>query len=126
MEALKRKQAELRQIARGNVQCSSRRNLGRTEMEIEKGDQVMLRRNILGDSLTERFSGPFEIVERRDSDVNLALPRGEKWVHIDNIKKFMGNAPRPEETARTAEIISMSPNEARGENSFILEISAYC
>ena len=94
------KPAELRQIASGNVETNisnarSRLNLGRTDMENEKDDQAMLRQKSSWRFPNGEVLGPFEVVERRNSDVKSALPSGEMWVDINNIKKFRGNSPFP-------------------------------
>ena len=69
--------------------------MGKSEPDNNKGDRVMLKRNMVQDSLTTIYDGPFEILERSGSDVKLQLAAKDRWVHRDTVKKFLhvGQAP---------------------------------
>ena len=97
LNALRNKQIELQDIARNNIERNlanvrNRRNEGKVEMLLKRGDKAMLKRNTIADSLTEKYSGPFEVLEKRGPDVKLRLSHGDKWVHMDNVEKYMGCA----------------------------------
>ena len=68
LDALKKK-AELREIGMDNIRENLSRarrlyNQGKAESLICKGDEVMLRRSTISDGLTEKFNGPYEVLER--------------------------------------------------------------
>ena len=52
---------------------------------------MMLRKSVIQDSLSSRFSGPFEVVERKGPDIKLQIRRKNKWIHLDNVKRYMGS-----------------------------------
>ena len=96
LEALRRKRSELRSIAQENItknlgKARARYNQGKRESDIAAGEQVMLKSGQLKDSLSPRYTGPYEVVERRGPDVKVRLKRRDKWVHIDNTKRFRGS-----------------------------------
>ena len=98
LEELRRKKVELENIARENIDANltkarSRYNAGKTVSNIENGDKVMVRRNKTQDSLSPRFDGPFEVLQRRGPDVRLRLRSKDKWIHLNNVKKYVGPEP---------------------------------
>ena len=54
---------------------------------------MMLRRNVIGDSLTKKFHVPFKVLERRGLDVKVRLDGRNNWVHMDNVKMYERNNP---------------------------------
>ena len=95
---LKQKRAELRDIARENIEANlrsarNRYNTSRTASDTSKGDRVMIKRNQAKDSLSPRFDGPFDVLERKGPNVKLRLTRRDKWVHLDHVKRYEGPAP---------------------------------
>ena len=40
------------------------------------------------DSLSPRYNGPFLVIERRGPDVKLRLANKDRWVHLNNVKKY--------------------------------------
>ena len=98
LTSLKKKQVELREIAMDNIRenlsrARRRYNQGKAESPICQGDVVMLRRNTISDGLTEKFNGPYEVLGRRGPDVKVRLNRRDRWIHIDNVKKYVRNTP---------------------------------
>ena len=70
----------------GTVTTSERSQRG-------SGDRVMIRRNKVEDTLSPRFDGPFEVVQRRGPNVKLHLRRKDKWVHLNHVKRYSGTEP---------------------------------
>ena len=98
LEALIRKQDELRDIAKENADrnlrsARERHNRDRVESQAEVGDYVFLKRQSRTDSLSLKFDGPFLTLARRAGNVKLRLPRRDKWVHLDNCKLYRGDMP---------------------------------
>ena len=96
LETLRMKRLELREIAienskRNLAEARRRYNANKKESDLGKGDRVMLRRSAIQDSLSPspRFSGPFEVLEIKGPDVKLQLRRMNKWVHLDNVTKYI-------------------------------------
>ena len=107
LEALKRKRSELRSIAQENVsrnlgKARARYNEDKRESDIVVGEQVMLKSGQLKDSLSPRYTGPYRVLQRRGPDIKVRLERRDKWVHVDNVKRFRGSQDstdlRPDET----------------------------
>ena len=120
LQALKRKQEELKELAAENIKknlSSARRrhNKGRVEADIRAGDEVMLRRNAVGDSLTEKYHGPFRVLERRGPDVKVRLDRRDNWVHMDNVKKYVRNNPEAMHIENTLEGGMVNTTDVGGE-----------
>ena len=98
LEALTRKQDELRDIAKENADrtlrnARERHNRDRVESQAEVGDYVFLKRQSRTDSLSPKFDGPFRTLARRAGNVKLRLPRRDKWIHLDNCKLYKGDIP---------------------------------
>ena len=96
MRALERKNEELHKIAEENIErglakVRDRRNLWKLEADLRKGDEVMFKRNRVQDSLSPRYDGPFEVLERSGPDVKLKLETKDRWVHLDNVKRYSGS-----------------------------------
>ena len=53
--------------------------------------QVMLKSGQLRDSLSPRYTGPYRVLQRRGPDIKVRLERRDKWVHVDNVKRFRGS-----------------------------------
>ena len=71
LETLRKKQAELRSIAQENIKrnlgkARVHRNQNRRESDLEEGDEVMLRKGQVRDSLTPRFVCRTRSCERSD------------------------------------------------------------
>ena len=107
LEALRRKRSELLSIAQENVsknlgKARARYNEDKRESDIVVGDQVMLKSGQLKDSLSPRYTGPYRVLQRRGPDIKIQLERRDKWVHVDNVKRFRGSQDstdlRPDET----------------------------
>ena len=99
LELLKRKQAEIETIARENADrnlqtARERYNKDRAESQVVAGDFIFLKRQARVDSLTPKFDGPYQILVRREANVKLRLPRRDKWVHLDNCKRYTGDLPQ--------------------------------
>ena len=92
-------QAEIETIARENADrnlqtARERYNKDRAESQVVAGDFIFLKRQARVDSLTPKFDGPYQILVRREANVKLRLPRRDKWVHLDNCKRYTGDLPQ--------------------------------
>ena len=122
-EALRRKRSELRSIAQENItknlgKARARYNQGKRESDIAAGDQVMLKSGQLKDSLSPRYTGPYEVVERRGPDVKVRLKRRDKWVHIDNTKRFRGSEDLTDLHSDETQVVPVLPrDEWRGSTT---------
>ena len=88
------KREELCGIAQENIDRNLVRvrdcyNLGKSGTDFNKGDKVMLKRNMVQDSLSAKYEGLFEVLERSGPDVKLQLAVKERWVHPNNVKKYV-------------------------------------
>ena len=98
LATLKPNRAELEEIAEENIKTNLQRereryNASKTTSDINEGDRVMLRRNKMEYSLSPKFDGPFDVLWRKGPNVKLRLPRRDKWVHLDHVKRYSGSAP---------------------------------
>ena len=66
-------------------------NKDRVVSQVAAGDLVFLKRQARVD--LPKFDGPYQILERREATVKLKLPNRDKWVHLDNCKRFNGGVP---------------------------------
>ena len=122
------KREELCGIAQENIDRNLVRvrdcyNLGKSGTDFNKGDKVVLKRNMVQDSLSAKYDGPFEVLERSGPDVKLQLAVKERWVHLNNVKKYVhvGQAQTVIGDASVTQLHN-DPNEAIADTSGITEI----
>ena len=76
----------------------------------------MLKSGQLKDSLSPRYTGPYEVVERRGPDVKVRLKRRDKWVHIDNTKRFRGSEDLTDLHSDETQVVSVPTEGTNGED----------
>ena len=89
LETLEKKKEELESIARSRIE----RNLSKARQRYnsgkhEKGDMVMLKRSLVQDALSPRYDGPFQVIKRRGPDVKVRVAAKDRWVHLNNVKRY--------------------------------------
>ena len=100
LRALKGKKEELTRIAQENIEknlakARQRFNSGKSSMEIDEGDRVMLKRSMVQYSLSPRYDGPFEVLDRRGPNVKVQIGSKDRWVHLNNVKKYLQGGVDP-------------------------------
>ena len=69
--------------------------MGKSETDINKEDKVMLKWNMLQDSLQAKFDGTFEVPGRMGRMSSLQVAAKHRWVHLSDVRKLLhvGQAP---------------------------------
>ena len=75
---------------------------------LEGASHVYVRRGAVGSPLAETYSGPYEILRRREKTVLLRLGQREEWVSADRLKPHLGTSATPVEPPRRGRPLGVS------------------
>ena len=67
---------------------------------LEGASHVYVRRGAVGSPLAETYSGPYEVLRRREKTVLLRLGQREEWVSADRLKPHLGTSATAVEPPR--------------------------